>query len=382
MHARKAIAAVLGALGLACFLAAEAGAASPPELQKLYALLVIDTQANLGDSVRVDSERMKLLLQAGIPKERLHLTVLTDKDVTVGKIVAYYRNLKVTSNDVLLFYYTGHGATLTERGHVLTFQDAKTHALLRSDLRTIMQEKQAGLTVVLTDCCSTRIKVEGKTTDRKLSTPPAARELNPIYRNLLFQHRGVVDITAASGNFAFGDSREGGLFTLALHNVLLPKQPLSYDGNKDGFISWKEFFPSLRQETENISAPWIKDFQKQPRKDPVKLDQKTQRPQAFELTEATTAPPTLTIRNTSTSPLRYQYRWGGAGSYETAVLKTQEARVHTLPAGKSAKDVPTLEVKTDAGTVAQLKVGKVYRYSGASKNRSLLDDEDDEPAKP
>ncbi|MBL8800268.1 MAG: hypothetical protein JNM56_40680, partial [Planctomycetia bacterium] len=68
MHIRQAIAAVLSALGFACWLAAEAGAASPPELQKLYALLVIDTQANLGDSVRVDSERMKLLLQAGIPK--------------------------------------------------------------------------------------------------------------------------------------------------------------------------------------------------------------------------------------------------------------------------------------------------------------------------
>lgn len=381
---RKAVSAILGAFGCCLWLAAEAGSAAAPELQKLYALLVIDTQANLGESVRVDGERMKQLLQAGIPKERLHITVLTDKDVTASKVAAYYRNLKVTSADVLLFYYTGHGATVTDKGHYLVFQDAKTPSLLRSELRALMQEKQAGLTVLLTDCCSTRIKVDGKTTDRKLADqpPPAAKELKPVFRNLLFQHRGVVDITAASGNTAFADDRNGGLFTLALGGVLLPKQPLQFDGNKDGFVSWKEFFPSLRQETENISTHWIKAVRQQPN-NKLKIDQSTQRPQAFELTEATTTATSLTIRNASADPLRYQFRWGGVGAFETAVLKAQEARVHTLPGGKAAKEIPTLEVKPDSGDSVQLKAGKSYRYSGsAKKNRSLLDDDDDDPAKP
>jgi hypothetical protein len=384
ISARQAVTAFLAAFCFSLWLAAEVGSAPAPELQKLHALLVVDTQANLGESVLVDGDRMKQLLQTGIPKERLYVTVLAGKDVTASKIVAYYRNLKVSQSDVLLFYYTGHGATHTEKGHFLAFQDGKIPGLLRADLRTIMQEKQAGLTVLLTDCCSTRIKVEGKTNDRKLAgAPPAAKELNPLFRNLLFQHRGVVDITAASGNFAFADNRDGGLFTRALGNVLLPKQSLPYDGNKDGFVSWKEFFPSLRQETENISAQWIKDFRQQPQKTELKIDQKTQRPQAFELTEATTAPPSLTIRNVSTGPLRYQFRWGGEGAFESAVLKTQEARTHTLPAGKSVKDNPNLEVKTDSGNSVQLKAGKTYRYSGsATKNRSLLDDEDDIPTKP
>jgi len=280
--------------------------------------------------------------------------------------------------------YTGHGATDTEQGHFLAFQAGKTPGMLRSDLRTVMQEKQAGLTVVLTDCCSTRVKAEGKTNDRKLGgTPPAAKELHPIFRNLLFQHRGVVDITAASGNTAFADDREGGLFTRALDSVLLPKTQHPVDANKDGFVSWKEFFPSLRQETENISTQWFKAIRQNPKNKALKIDQKTQRPQAFELTDATTAPPSLTIRNVSAGPLRYQFRWGGEGTFESAVLKTQEARVHTLPPGKSVKDIPNLEVKTDTGTSVQLKTGKSYRYSGsATKNRSLLDDEDDIPAKP
>jgi len=101
---RKTVASFLSALCFSLWLAAEAGSAPAPELQKLYALLVVDTQANLGDSVRVDNERMKHLLLTGIPRERLHITVLTEKDVTYNKIVAYYRNLKVSSSDVLLFY--------------------------------------------------------------------------------------------------------------------------------------------------------------------------------------------------------------------------------------------------------------------------------------
>ena len=73
----------------------------PPELRKVHALLVVDTLSGLGESVKIDGERMDHRLSGSLPRDRVEIRVLTGKDVNADSILAYYRNLQVGPEDAL-----------------------------------------------------------------------------------------------------------------------------------------------------------------------------------------------------------------------------------------------------------------------------------------
>jgi hypothetical protein len=260
-------------------------AAPAAELRKLHALLVIDSHSGLGKSVVIDRHRIETLLKDGIPRARLELTIFNDKDVTKDRILQYYRSIKVNSSDSLLFYYAGHGAIDPSKGHFLALQKLKTQPLLRSELRKAMQEKNPGLIVLLTDCCSERYKLPPVPTDDEGSTGvrDEVKELmNPVLRCLFFRHRGVVDINAAGDNTsAFGDDLGGGVFTRSL-STLLNSKVENLVASRDKFVSWQAFFPRLQRDTEKAFTSLAKEW----RARGEKIDQSTQKPRAFALTAA------------------------------------------------------------------------------------------------
>ena len=174
--------------------------------------------------------------------------------MTASAILSYYRGLNVGPNDALLFYYAGHGATDAKQGHFMAVQDLAAKPLLRSDLKKAMQQKQPGLIVILTDCCSTSFHLPGKTR-RVFADKGTAATVDPLLRCLLYQSRGVVDITAASGNASFGDDHEGGIFTRTFAGLVADGTAGS-DGNNDGFVTWSEFFARLQARTQRVFVTW------------------------------------------------------------------------------------------------------------------------------
>jgi len=213
------------------------------EVKLIHVLLVMDSSDPVLDrGVRRDQRNITKLLDDHIPKNRYNLKVLSGTAITSDQIISYYKNLKVEPGEGLLFYYSGHGAIVEGKGHTLEIQKGK-QALRRSDLIKAMTEKKAALTVVLTDCCSDRLSyadervlAEGK--DR--AGLPLA-DPTPLVRKLLFQSRGLVDITAATNDVALADDNQGGYFTKALCRIA--------DTKKDDTLGWKDFFAAVSKET-------------------------------------------------------------------------------------------------------------------------------------
>jgi hypothetical protein len=113
-----------------------------------------------------------------------------------------------------------------------------------------MLERGPGLVVLLTDCCSNMIAVPNP---KKVLGTHANAVLHPVMRSLLFQHRGVIDITAATNDFAYGNDEIGGFFTRSLNNLFYaPMDRL--DASGDSFVTWNEFFPALSNETSKTFA--------------------------------------------------------------------------------------------------------------------------------
>jgi len=361
-------AALIGGVcfGLSLIVGPAVVAGPAPELHKVHALLVIDTLSGLGGSVKVDGERIERLLHNNLPPDRAEIRVLTGKDVKAEGILAYYRNLKATSDDALLFYYAGHGATDPKKGHFLALQELNAEPLLRADLRRSMQQHQPGLVVIMTDCCSYRFKLQGKIR-RVYEEEGIAKTLQPVLRCLLFQSRGVVDITAASGNAAFGDDHDGGIFTRTF-DKLVRNGVSNLDADHDGFVSWQEFFPRLQDETEGAFVTWAVHQ----RALGEKVDQKSQKPYAYELAAEGGGVAAVRLRNETAEPMEYQFRWGGEASWVSGHIAPRGVAQHEPPVGRGSP-APPLEIRFKGNKTAELQVGKTYRFHDSKKPRSLDD---------
>lgn len=357
---------LLAAMAIFLLVTHLAPAAEPPsELRKLHALLVIDTNADLGDLVTIDGHRIEVILRNGVPSDRLELTVFKGKDVTSERILAYYHQLKAAPHDALLFYATCHGAIDPKKGHWLTLQNARTDGLLRADLRKAMEEKKAGLTVLLTDCCSARCSIVPEDAREVLprALPGKVKEVNPVLSCLFLRHRGIVDVTAADDNtIAFGDDGDGSLFTRSL-TKLLRARLADLDANKDGFVSWTEFFPRVQADTEKVSVLWIKKAREEPSSD-IPKEQKRQRPRVFELPGDAAS---LTLTNGSKQLVHYEFRWTGDKDWSKGTLAAAGTQLHRVPAAFTGKESPVLEVKFENGDEAKLKPGKTYRFTPDKK---------------
>jgi hypothetical protein len=331
----------------------------PAELRKLHALLVIDTRSGLGESVKVDGENIDHLLSNRLPKNRADIVVLTGSDVNADAILAYYRRLGVGSNDALLFYYAGHGATDPQKGQFLALQDLAAKPLLRSDLKRAMQEKHPGLVVILTDCCGTRYHLPNKTRRLYLDKGTASA-IDPFLKCLLYQSRGEVDITAASGNTAFGDDHEGGIFTRAIAK-LIEEGIAGCDANKDGFVTWPEFFSRLSMRTQGTFVTWAEHALARGED----VDQSSQKPMAFSLGSAGS----VRLQNMTATTVQYEYRWPGETTWHHGRIAPHAVAEHAPPAG--AATFPTeLEIRLE-GKILKRQLGKMFRFHGTNEPLGL-----------
>jgi hypothetical protein len=355
----------------------------PAELTRVRALLVIDTNTDLSKSVQHDRERMISLLTQNIPQQRLELKVMQGTDVTADKILNYYRSLSTNSSEGLLFFYAGHGAEDPSRGHFLQLQMRSGGDLLRSQLREAMLQQRPGLAVLLTDCCSNRALAK-HFRDIALPTRSVAKEIDPVFRNLLFQHRGLVDITACTDNSAWGDDENGGIFTQTF--ARLTKNKLDQlDTNRDGFVTWREFFPKLQGDTNSTFVSWAK----QRRGMGEVIPQSTQRPRAFKLPDDPVEQPAnlqyavVSIRNDSKDPIKYQVRWQGQSNWEDKVMPALGKVFHSFAITPSRSSLPTLEFKVQGepnetlrskrfiGSAPSFESGYRYAFERTRKNREL-----------
>lgn len=338
-------------------------AKQPPELKRLRVLLVFDTDSNLQKQLEIDKFNLVGLFRQNVPASRLSLTVLEGDKARRGEILRYYRTLETGPDEALLCFYGGHGATDPEKGHYLALQEATAgEELYRSDLRRAMRARQAGLVVLLTDCCSTPVRrrpVPG--TDLSPKSKDDEVELHPLFRRLFFQARGLVDVNAATDEASWGDSLNGGLFTNVLTRLLFS----SRDPERDRLATWPAFFARLRDETESSFVSWAGQMRSQGEK----VEARTQTPYAWFL--GADAPvdnrrryyAAVRLTNLRGNPVTYYHRWQGEAGWRRGNLTPNEAVLHSLPLAGPTEEAPVLEVRFRQGNTAEHRL-RPRRFEG------------------
>jgi hypothetical protein len=168
--------------------------------QQLHAILVGDVSPSTGfgkytSAVKNDLVSVMIALEENLPKSRINLVLREfqeNEDSSPKFILDTIAELKVASNDTILFYYTGHGA-VDDQGHYFALAQGK---LYRQELLNRLQAKGCRLVAMITDCCNTRS--DGYTYMAPYFEIPDRSAPTPLFQKLFFDTQGVIDINSSS----------------------------------------------------------------------------------------------------------------------------------------------------------------------------------------
>jgi hypothetical protein len=186
---------------------------TPSGVPTLHAILAIDdTAADIGAAV--DRNSINAWLNAisqntGLLLNTIELTG-NGGNLRQSYLTAAINNLDIGSNDVIVFYYSGHGGSdgdrnaLQSRWPVLIFLNDEEVRF--DEVQQSLRAKEARFTMVIADCCNNY-------PDQAKIGLPVPRGNTDNYQTLFFQYRGYILLSASSpGEFSLGGD-DGGMFT-------------------------------------------------------------------------------------------------------------------------------------------------------------------------
>lgn len=199
---------------------------------KMYLLVVADTlDESIGVSCKMDIERTfqtfdSIRQYIGLKKQNFISQTIAGKNLSKKNVQLAVNNLKPSSKDIVVFYYTGHGFRLPENERrfpnikLKTFhksrQDVLNNSLNIEDIYNQIKSKGARCNIILSDCCNDDIFSE----NIQGTLPPKSRGSDIEWKDNnvrdLFLNGTPVSILATaaqSGQRASSNNRLGGFFS-------------------------------------------------------------------------------------------------------------------------------------------------------------------------
>jgi len=206
--------------------------------------LVIACDANPAARVEIavtaDAANVQRVFSSNVPPDVLEIEKLEPEEMTPRGITDAIQNLRIARGDVIVFYFSGHGAYNDEMGHFLDLP--KRGPLRRQILRETIRTKRPRLAVILTDCCYVFKPPPLDAAPRHTPVVPAAR-IAPLFDSLFFRCTGVVDMTSSKQgevSMTRDDPHEGSLFTYPLVGFLEQNNQIRKD--------WNDLYQAVRNQ--------------------------------------------------------------------------------------------------------------------------------------
>jgi len=239
------------------------------EAAKVHLIAVADTKdKTIGEIVRSDINRMTSALATLGKKSLLPPVVLIEEKCRPDVINQVLNQIKVGSDDTVVFYFSGHGAYDKTNGQFLQIPRLNkagniSRSLLRDKIKRMVETKQIRLGVFMTDMCNLRKVIEMPRKIAPAAQAPASEvviEDKPLFQSLFLDSAGFVDVSSASPDEAaltypemrFADNKErvyylqaGSLYAGAFIEMMNLNQKLRF--------SWETFLrlhlaPKVNQE--------------------------------------------------------------------------------------------------------------------------------------
>lgn len=184
----------------------------------------------------------------------------TDEDCSNENLTNVLNSLTCGKDDIVIFYYSGHGGRSAKDTSVYP-QLCLKHPAYQQDkwipmYRVIekLKSKGARFTLVLSDCCN---KAQNYVTAKSAmsqdeATAVAEEKIAGNYRKLFLEKKGMVIVTSSrKGQVSWPTSKNGGLFSLAFFEVALYN---ACAGNIPA--SWEDVLGAVNLLTQERQEPY------------------------------------------------------------------------------------------------------------------------------
>ncbi len=246
---------------------------------KIHFILVANTNdPRIGYSVQKDvvnitSQIKDVAIFLGLP-----LNYVEVSGAKFGKlnVETALNNLKPGTDDIVIFYYSGHGYSNDRNAaeaypqfdlRQSRFDDILVATLNASEVFTKIKAKNARLNLVFTDCCNSSLgllKPEGK--NFALTTKSLMSWEKSYCYDLFMKSRGTIIATAAKkGQYAYGNTDVGGYFT----SNLITSMEKYLSKFQTSTPTWQEIIAEAQTTTVSLSLTNLCKANTTCRQDPV-----------------------------------------------------------------------------------------------------------------
>lgn len=204
--------------------------ATVAEASTLHTLIVADTNSTdikasvLADIATVKEAMSKSAIFVGMEHD---LQVLQEKEVTAGNILGMIDDLDIEDDDVIFFYFSGHGyrhaSKDADNPWSNLYLSVERKRLDQHRVAEELADKGARLTVVMGEICN-NVLPDSFAQEVEVRMARALMQMDPRmvanYKALFLDASGVIEVGSASaGELAWGD-KDGGCFTVAFFKSL------------------------------------------------------------------------------------------------------------------------------------------------------------------
>ncbi len=181
-----------------------------------HAIIIADTNdATIGSSVMIDKRKINTLTSniasnTGLILKQYNIYGYNYNYNTVKRSL---NNLSVRSDDVVMFYYSGHSNNAGGKWPALNL---KGRSLKLDRVISSLKAKKPRLLLVIADSCN-NLTSRGSSVNNFMSLRGVPVQKKQNYQQLFLKQKGVIIMGAAiPGEYAWGNSQHGGFFTYQL----------------------------------------------------------------------------------------------------------------------------------------------------------------------
>lgn len=232
---------------------------SPKPLPSFHAIIFADTQdANIGKSTNIDLNNISNMLveaQSSLKDEMDFYYYIYPKDYcSPENLRRVLRNIQCQSEDVVFFYYSGHGVRSME--DTSPYPQMCLGLPLQEQERMIsvegvdkaLAEKNPRLRFVITDCCNSTSEFVTPKLEISKGNSMVNSQTKGNYRKLFLNHYGnVIATSSKAGETSSCNTEIGGFFTYCLLAVM-------ENAIQQNVSDWELILKAVQESTENVSS--------------------------------------------------------------------------------------------------------------------------------